>query len=127
MFRDWHRLLRSGGRLLFTDPIVVTGQLTGEEIRDRSSIGYFLFTPLGHNERMLAECGFTVLEARDVTDAVASVAEKWREARAKRRDALAELEGAEGFDGLQRFLDAVHTLARERRLSRFMYLASRAS
>jgi SAM-dependent methyltransferase len=127
VFRDWHRLLRPGGRLLFTDPIVVTGQLTGEEIRDRSSIGYFLFTPLGHNERMLAECGFTVLEVRDVTDAVASVAEKWREARAKRRDALAELEGAEGFDGLQRFLDAVHTLARERRLSRFMYLASRAS
>jgi SAM-dependent methyltransferase len=125
VFRDWYRVLRPGGRLLFTDPIVVTGQLTGDEMRDRSSIGYFLFTPLGHNERLLAECGFTVLEVRDVTEAVASVARKWHDARAKRREALVALEGDDGFDGLQRFLDAVHTLAHERRLSRFMYLASK--
>lgn len=125
VLRDWHRLLKPGGRLLFTDPIVVTGQLTGDEMRDRSSIGYFLFTPLGHNERILAECGFSVLEVRDVTEAVATVARKWRDARARHRDALSALEGLEGFDGVQRFLDAVRKLAGDRRLSRFMYLSSR--
>ena len=118
-------MLRRGGRLLFTDPIVVTGQLTGDEMRDRSSIGYFLFTPLGHNERSLAGCGFTVLEARDVTDAVISVSRKWRDARARRRDALVALEGEGGFEGVQRFLNAVHKLSSERRLSRYMFLASK--
>jgi SAM-dependent methyltransferase len=125
VLRDWHRLLRPGGRLLYTDPIVVTGQLTNEEIRVRSSIGFFLFTPLGCNERLLADAGFRLIEVRDLTDAVASVARRWQEARGLRRAALVELEGEAAFDGLQRFLDAVHTLASERRLSRYMYLAAR--
>jgi SAM-dependent methyltransferase len=127
VLRDWHRLLRPRGRVLFTDPIVVTGQLTNEEIRVRSSVGFFLFTPVGYNERLLTESGFVVREVRDVTDAVASVARKWREARGKRRDALVNLEGQQGFESLQRFLDTAHTLASEGRLSRYMYLASKRS
>jgi SAM-dependent methyltransferase len=126
VLRDWHRVLRTGGRLLFTDPIVVTGQLTNEEIRIRSSIGFFLFTPPGQSERLLEQSGFTLAEVRDVTPAVAEVSRKWRDARAKRREALVRLEGEAGFEDLQRFLDAVHTLSSERRLSRFMYLASKA-
>jgi hypothetical protein len=66
---------RPGGRALFTDPCVVTGQLTNEELRVRSSIGFFLFTPLGHNERLLAEAGFVVREVRDVTEGAASISE----------------------------------------------------
>jgi SAM-dependent methyltransferase len=125
VFRDWHRILRGGGRLLFTDPIMVTGQLSSDEIRARASIGFFLFTPPGHNERLLEQAGFVVREVRDVTDAVASVAYQWREARARRRERLLTLEGEERFEGLQSFLEVAHRLADERRLSRYMYYAAK--
>jgi SAM-dependent methyltransferase len=123
LFADWHRVLKPGGRLLFTDPIVITGPVTSEELRVRSSIGFYLFLPAGCNERLLEHAGFVVKEMRDVTDAEASVSARWRDARARRRNALTAVEGEQGFDGLQRFLDAVCTLSRDRRLSRFAYLA----
>jgi SAM-dependent methyltransferase len=123
--RDWFRLLRPGGRILFTDPIIVTGQLSNEEIRLRSSIGFFLFTPAGLNERLLEQAGLRVREVRDVTDAVASVSRRWHEARARRRERIVAVDGAEAFEALQQFLHTVYILASERRLSRYMYLAER--
>ena len=123
VFADWHRVLKPGGCLVVTDPIVVTGPVTNEEVRVRSSIGFYLFVPAGWNERQLERTGFVVEEVRDVTAAAASVSAKWRDARARRREALAAIEGEQGFEGLQRFLDTVCTLARERRLSRMAYIA----
>jgi hypothetical protein len=116
---------RSGERCLYTDPIVVTGCLTNAEIEARSSIGFFLFTPPGANEEFLRQAGFRVMLTADVTESVAVASSRWHEARATRRERLCQLEGESKLEELQDFLATVHTLADERRLSRFAYLGEK--
>jgi SAM-dependent methyltransferase len=122
---EWRRLLAPGGRLVFTDPITVTGPLDSEEIAVRASIGTFLFVPPGVNERLLAGCGLRLLALEDGTDNVAAIAGRRHDARARRAEALVRAEGAETFEGQQRFLAVASALAAERRLSRLVYLAER--
>lgn len=123
VLRDWHRVLRPGGRALFTDAMVLTGPVSHEELATRTSIGFYLVVPPGENERVFREAGFEVLETQDVTGNALEVSRRWYDARAKHREALVGREGHSNFDGLQRFLACVHTLSAERRLSRYAYLA----
>lgn len=125
VLREWHRVLRPGGRALFTDAMVITGLISHEELAIRSSIGFYLFIPPNENERLLREAGFELLGVHDLTASAANVSQRWYDARAQHRDTLVLTEGQENFDGLQRFLACVHTLSVERRLSRYCYLAKK--
>jgi len=125
VLRELCRVLKSDGRLLFSDALVVGGMLSHEEIATRSSIGYYVFSPPGENEKLLRGAGFRVVSATDTSDAAAGIAQRWRDARQKKRAELIETEGQDNFEGLQRFLACVHTVTSEKRLLRFVYLARR--
>jgi 2-polyprenyl-3-methyl-5-hydroxy-6-metoxy-1,4-benzoquinol methylase len=122
---DWARLLKPGGRLLFTDPITVTGPLTNEEIAVRGSIGFFLFVPPDYDRTVIADCGLCLLVCEDVTANMAEMAERRGAARAARSHLLSEIEGAETYNGQQTFFAVAARIAKERRLSRFLYLAEK--
>ena len=123
--REWSRILKPGGRLLFTDPVVITGPVTNRELFDRSNIGLFVFIPPETTERFITDAGLRLVNREDVTANIALTSGRWLNARAERRDALLQIESETDFDSLQTFLTAVHTLTSDRRLSRFAFLAEK--
>lgn len=124
---EWRRVLKPGGRAVFTDPVVVTGPVSNAEIAVRSSIGRFVFVPPAANEQFISRAGLRLVRAADLSAGGAEMARRWRAAREAHREALVTLEGQERFDGLQDFLEVVQCVMGERRLSRIAYLIERPS
>lgn len=122
---EWHRVLKPGGKALFTDPVVITGMVSNAELAARSSIGYFLFVPPGVNETLIESAGFELYRRVDATENAATISKRWHDARADERPALVQIEGEDRYTGLQEFFSSVHRLTRERRLSRYAYLMQR--
>jgi len=122
---DWARLLKPGGRLLFTDPTVVTGPLTNAEIAVRGSGGVYLFVPRDYDERIIAQCGLRLVFCEDRTRNMAEIAERRAKARESRSSQLRRIESDAGYENQQAFLSVAAQLARERRLSRYAYVAEK--
>jgi SAM-dependent methyltransferase len=121
--RDWARVLRPGGQLLFTEGLVLTGPVSNEEVRKRTFMGYFVVTPVGSNERAIEAAGLDLVRSEDRSDAVAEVGGRLRAARERYRNELIATEGTEAFTSFQDFLDVAVALAAERRLSRWVFHA----
>ncbi len=122
VLREWYRVLKPEGQMLFTDAMVITGLISHEEIAKRSSIGNYFYVPPGKNEHLIKEAGFDLVRCDDLTSSTANVSRRWFDARAKYRQDMVGNEGEENFDTVQQFLWCVHTLSSEGRLSRYMYL-----
>ena len=122
---EMFRILKPGGRMLFSDALVVGGLLSNEEIATRSSIGFYVYSPTGENERLIERAGFRRVRVTDTTASAARLAKQWHDAREKRKEELVAAEGSINFEGLQRFLSCVHTLTAQRRLLRYLYFANK--
>lgn len=124
--REWHRVLKTGKCALFTDPVVITGPVSNEELAARSSIGFFLFVPIEVTRNLIKEAGFKLIRCEDVTGNIELTSGRWHVSRQRHREDLIRIEGEERFEGLQKFLSTVHKLTSERRLSRFVFLAEKS-
>ena len=120
--REWNRVLKKGKRAVFTDPVVITGPVSNEELAARSNIGFFLFVPLEVTINLIKEAGFRLIRCDDVTGNIELTAGRWYASRQKHREDLIKIEGGERFEGLQTFFSTVHKLTSERRLSRFVFV-----
>jgi hypothetical protein len=74
-------VLRPGGRLLFSDALVIAGLIMNEELAVRSSIGLYVFAAFGVNETLLEQAGLHLDSSWDTTSNAAAIAERWRDAR----------------------------------------------
>jgi hypothetical protein len=80
--------------------------LRREEMVVRSgSMGEFVFTPVGVDERLLREAGFVDIRVEDVTENMDLVATRWHAAREKQRGVLDRIEGTAENAAFQRFLE----------------------
>jgi ubiquinone/menaquinone biosynthesis C-methylase UbiE len=123
---DWARLLKPGGRLLFTDATIITGPLTNAEIAARSSAGFYLFVPQKYDEQVIAQSGLRLRKVENVTQSTAEVADRRLSARVSRREALNVIEGQQAYEAQQEFLSVAARVAREGRLSRFVFVADKS-
>ena len=119
------RVLKPGGRMLFSDALVIGGLVSHQEIATRSSIGFYVYSPPCENERIMGQVGFREIRATDTTENAAHIAQRWHDTREKRKMDLVAAETDANFEGLQRFLSCVRTLCSERRLRRYLYFATK--
>ncbi len=124
--RDWARVLKPRGRMIFTDPFVMTGPLSKPEIDGRCALGSNLsFVPPGFNESAASEAGLRLMQSTDRAAETAEISGCWRDARAKRAQVLIDEEGEDWFQRRQVMLATTSRLAAERRLTRFFYFAEK--
>ena len=124
---EWSRLLKPGGSVVYTDPLVVTGPLSNREIAIRSAGTFALFVPPGVDESAIASAGLSLVRAEDGTENLARFATRRRAAREARRKALVEIEGKGEVDRSHELFGVAAAAAAERRLSRFLFHARKPS
>jgi len=123
LFAEVARLLRRGGRFLFTDAGVLTGSVSNEEARKRSIHGYTQFVAPGWNERLLESAGFLLIESENRTMSILKNASGRLAAMQAHRGELEKVLSSADFESQQEYLETVVESSRRGAVSRVMYLA----
>lgn len=123
LFDEVARVVRRGGRFLFTDACVLRGTISSEEVRRRSMYGYTQFSAPGVNERLLDAAGLRLIETEDRTASLLRNARGRLTAIATHGEELEHLLGRAAVAAQVENLETVVELAERQALSRVMYLA----
>ena len=121
---EWKRVLKFRGRLLYTGP-VVTGPISNIEIAERTAQGEFVLVPPEYDVGLLEELGFAFLRQEDLTAQLAEIAGRYIEVRTRHAKLLREREGAELFEKENSYRKVAESLAKQRRLSHFAFMAQK--
>src|SRR3990172_8728540 len=100
---EWARVIKTDGKLLFTNASVLTGEATHQELSIRGAFSLQVYVAPDVDDRAIESAGLTMVVKEDTTDQVANIAHRWHEARAKLESGLRESEGNEAFERLQGF------------------------
>jgi SAM-dependent methyltransferase len=124
VFAEWSRVLKNSGRLLFTAQ-ALTGSISNVEVAARFPFGYYVFGSAGYDEQQLNRAGFEAISRVDLTTSFVRIAAAHCAARARHADALRAIEGEKEFELQNLYRATAEKLAREERLSHFVYLAQK--
>lgn len=126
IFSEWYRILKPGAKLMLTDPCLISGGISDEELANRSMFGGYFFLPPGLQEKLLVKSGFSVTHSQDLTiDNAAIITHKWWRSRERRQNELKHMESEEEFDKIQLFLKTCDHLYNHQKMSQIAYYAER--
>jgi SAM-dependent methyltransferase len=118
------RVLKPGGKFIFTDAGILTGTMTDAERERRTFFGYTDFVDQGFNERSIATAGLVIERVVDSTSVLIANASGRLRARRVLWKELSSLEGPETFRKQASYLETVVDLAQRGVLSRLTYTCS---
>lgn len=106
ILKEWNRVLKRNAKLIYTDPCIISGVISDQELATRAVFGGYCFSPVGVQENLFKECGFTLIKSEDITkNNCEAVSKRWWEARKRNKNALQELESMEEFACIHPFIE----------------------
>lgn len=122
---ECHRTLKQNGRILITDPLVLSGAISNFEVVARNMRAPYYYSPIGLNEKLLDRAGFKQIEVHDTTERLVTLAARWLDKRSKYESQLRSETSDQEYELTRRQLECVYQCAVEGRLSRILYVATR--
>lgn len=122
--KDCFRVLRSGGKIVILDPLVVTGVISNIEVFNRNALVPYFYAPVGYTDRLLGEAGFRDVVVENSTARLVEFCNRWLALREKLKEELI-VEDADGFERINDQLRCVLVTSSEGRLSRMNYFATK--